>query len=252
MRSGATGHSHSGFPNQPPRAPWPEPQEPGAAARPTAAPNGSLAGPSRAHARTEQLTVPQRRRVPPQRGKGGQAERGPLVENIPHRMHVGRATSAEVRIARDKIDALIVALNGRAIPYRLDGVAARALTVRLKAPDAGFWIELASPETQWVDGASNLIHDDHAVWRWTVVPQRRGRRRLLLQVSARTVGLDGLAADSASPDRVIEVKVRGNHRQRLLRLAGWVTAALIGAGLARLGDGTLEAGLLAFKKAIGD
>jgi hypothetical protein len=51
---------------------------------------------------------------------------------------------------------------------------------------------------------------------------------------------------------VIEVKVRGNHRQRLLRLAGWVTAALIGAGLARLGDGTLEAGLLAFKKAIGD
>ena len=55
--------------------------------------------------------------------------------------------------------------------------------------------------------------------------RRRGRGRLTLMVSARTVGRDGLAAESAPPDRVIEVKVGGNHRQAAARWAGWIAGA---------------------------
>jgi hypothetical protein len=159
-------------------------------------------------------------------------------------MQIGRAAEVEVRIARDRIAGFINSLDGRAMGQRGDDHAARALTVRLKAPDAGFWIESGSPETQWLEPTQGLAPDDYAVWRWTVVPQRRGRSRLLLQVSARTLGRDGLAAESAPPDRVIEVRVRANYRQGLMRWAGWIIAMLLGALLARLVQGALDSGWL--------
>ena len=56
-----------------------------------------------------------------------------------------------------------------------------------------------------------------------MTPQRRGRRRLQLVVAARTIGRDGIAAETAPPDRVIEVTVLGNQLRRALR---W--SALIG------------------------
>jgi hypothetical protein len=103
--------------------------------------------------------------------------------------------------------------------------------VRLRAPDGSFWIEPGAPETQWVESAASLIHDDYATWRWTIVPRRRGRSKLALMVSARTVGRDGVAAESAPPDRVIEVKVGANWRDAALRWAGWLVALLLGAVL---------------------
>ena len=105
-----------------------------------------------------------------------QGDRGPLVESVPRRMRVGVTSKAEVRISRDRIEALVVALNGHSMPHRPDQIAARALTVRLKAPNGDFLIESVSPETQWVEGASGFGHDEYAIWRWTVTPQRRGPR----------------------------------------------------------------------------
>ena len=61
--------------------------------------------------------------------------------------------------------------------------------------------------------------------------RRRGRRRLTLMVSARTVGRDGLAVESTPPDRVIEVKVAGNYGQVTTRWTGWIAALLAGAAL---------------------
>src|SRR4029450_10038013 len=95
---------------------------------------------------------------------------------------------AEVRIARDRIEGLVAALNGHSMPHPPDQIAARALSVRLKAPNGGFLIESISPETQWVEGPSGLGHDDYAIWRWTVTPQRGGRGELLLGVPAGPVG----------------------------------------------------------------
>jgi hypothetical protein len=218
-------------PNRQARAPRPEPGEhPG---RPAGL-NGSSQGGPRPGA-------PSRA---PRAGasRGPQGDRGPLVESVPRRMRIGVTSKAEVRIARDRIEALVVALNGHSMPHRPDQIAARALAVRLKAPNGGFLIESVSPETQWVEGPSGLGHDDYAIWRWTVTPQRRGRGRLLLMVSARTVGQDGLAAESAPPDRLIDVRVASNGMRRLGRWLAWLLALAIGVALGKFSDQIWEAG----------
>jgi hypothetical protein len=148
-------------------------------------------------------------------------------------MRDGVPVVAEVRIARDRIEGLMLALNGRGVAARPDAYVARALSVRLRAPHGGFTIEAATHETQWVESPSGVLHDDHAIWRWTVTPQRRGRNRLLLTVSARTIGRDGLASESAPPDRVIDVRVRPNHARRFVRWSSLLFALLAGAALGR-------------------
>jgi hypothetical protein len=175
------------------------------------------------------------RAAPVGRAPHGEA-RGPLIESIPRRMRLRRPASAEVRIARDRVNGLIRALHSRASTPTSDTFLARTLCVRLKAPGGGFAIEPTSPETQWMDGTNSLVHDDFALWRWTVTPQRTGRGRLALLLSVRTVGPDGVIAESAPPDRVIEVRVRPNVVGRYLRLVG-VSAALLGAAaLGRFGE----------------
>jgi hypothetical protein len=234
----------------PPRAPWPETADPARGPR-LPPPNGSLPG---AH------------HPPPMEGYGpppspwpatarpsqraGQAERGPLVENVPRVMRAGRAVPVEVHIARDKIETLIAALSGRGASFRPDAFVTRAVSVRLRAPQGGFWIEADSPETQWAESTSAGAHDDYAVWRWTVLPHRRGRGRLLLTVSTRTVGHDGIASESAPPDRVIDVKVKSNKLRGLGKLLGWILVLSIGAVAGYFGQDGLDTALVAIKKLI--
>ena len=180
--------------------------------------------------------------------RGAQGDRGPLVESVPRRMRVGVASKAEVRIARDRIEALVVALNSHSMPHRPDQIAARALSVRLKAPNGSFLIEAVSPETQWVEGASGLGRDEFAIWRWTVTPQRSGRGRLLLMVSARTVGQDGLAAEAAPPERVIDVRVTPNRMRGLGRWMAYLVALAIGVTLGKFSDQLWEAAALLLNK----
>ncbi len=235
------GQPQPGFPNRPPRAPWPEP---GVGAPPPRA-NGSYAEAPPAPRERPVARGPQ----PPR--AGGHTEKGVLVESVPRRMRVGVPAPAEVRIARDRIEGLIAVLNGRGAAPLGEQPLTRALSVRLRAPGGDFWIEPATPETQWVDSASSMIHDDHAIWRWTVVARRRGRGRLTLMVSARTVGRDGLAVESAPPDRVIEVKVGGNYRQVAARWAGWILALLAGAAIGSFGEQIWALAVPAIKQALG-
>ena len=171
----------------------------------------------------------------PGSARGAQGDRGPLVESVPRRMRVGVTSKAEVRISRARIEALVVALNGQSMPHRPDQIAARALTVRLKAPNSDFLIESVSTETQWVERTSGLGQDEYAIWRWAVTPQLRGKGRLLLMVSARTVGQDGLAAETAPPDRVIDVRVKRN-RIGVRRLMSWLLAMAIGVAIGKFSN----------------
>jgi hypothetical protein len=189
--------------------------------------------------------------MPPPPQRAAQSERGPLVENVPRVMRVGTPVPVEVRIARDKIESLIVALKGRGAAYRPDTFVTRAVSVRLRAPQGGFWIEADSPETQWAETAPSLPHDEYAVWRWTVLPQRRGPNRLLLSVSARTVGHDGIAGESVPPDRVIEVRVKSNKARGLGKLLALGIVLSLGAAIAHYGQHYLEPALAAIRKLIG-
>ncbi len=119
----------------------------------------------------------------------------------------------------------------------------KAMSVRLRAPDGGFFIETASPETQWIEKTLLLSADDFASWRWNVTPRDKGRKRLQMIISARTVSADGLAAETALPDQVITVRVRTNYAKSASRWAGWAVAALVGGLMARFGEGAFDAGL---------
>jgi hypothetical protein len=165
-------------------------------------------------------------------------------------MRVGVPAMAEVRVARDKIDALVVALNSRGPPHPGDASIARALSVRLGATEGGFWIEPASPETHWIDSSPSTPPDDPLVWRWTVVPRRRGRSRLTLMVSAHGVSRDGVAAQSPPMDRTVEVRVGANHLHRAARLAGWIAAIVAGAFIGYRGQEYWAPALATFKKAL--
>jgi hypothetical protein len=168
---------------------------------------------------------------------------GQLVENIPRFMRAGVPEIVEVRIARADLQNVAVGMEGRGAPVRHDLVVTRAMSVKLKAPEGGFWIETASPETQWIESRPGLMTDDFATWRWTVLPERRGRRRLQLVAAARTVGADGLAAETALPEQMVEVKVAVNYGRAFGRVAGWVIAAVIGGALAKFGESALSLGM---------
>lgn len=160
-----------------------------------------------------------------------------MVENIPRVMRVGIATLVEVRIARADVKALADGLQGGGAVWRHELTVTKAMSVRLRAPDAGFFIETSSPETQWIENTLGLITDDYASWRWSVTPKERGTRRLQLIISARTVGTDGLTAETALPDQVVSVKVRVNYASTARKLGGWALAAIVGGVFAQFGEG---------------
>ena len=172
-----------------------------------------------------------------------------MVESIPRRMRTSVAVTGEVRIARDKVDALMQALSGGA-QHRPGVPLTRTLCVRLRAPNGGFTIEALTPETQWIESSTNLVPDDTALWRWTIVPRRRGRRRLLLTLSARTIGGDVVGAENAPPDRVIDVRIRRNYARFVTRLTVWIGVMAFGVLLGHYGEQAVDAAALLLKQAL--
>ncbi len=171
------------------------------------------------------------------------AEIGQLVENIPRTMRVAIPVLVEVRIAKAKVQALAEGLQGGGAAYHHEVTITKAMSVRLRAPDSGFFIETASPETQWIERAMLLSNEDYASWRWHVTPREKGKKRLQLVISARTIGADGLAAETALPDQVITVRVKTNYAKTASHVAGWGVAALVGGLLAKFGEGLLDMGM---------
>ena len=74
------------------------------------------------------VVVPLQPRTGPA-GPPSHPERGPLAESVPRRMRSGVPATAEVRIARDKIDGLMLALCHRGV--RPEAYPTRTLAVRL-------------------------------------------------------------------------------------------------------------------------
>jgi len=118
---------------------------------------------------------------------------------------------------------------------RLEAYPTRTLAVRLRAPNGGFAIEASAAETQWFDRSGSNLGDGFATWRWTITPHGSGRNRLLLTVSARLIGQDGLVAEAAPSDRAIDVRIAPNYRRLARRWTGWLVALIAGAMLAHFG-----------------
>jgi len=232
LPASGSGHSASGpRPAPPPLAPWPE-QAPEGRGEP---------GPGHFDSAVNYAGRDAHQRPASGRASTGRrAEVGRLVENIPRIMRVAIPALIEVRIARADVQALAEGLQGGGAAYHHDVTVTKAMSVRLRAPDGGFFIETASPETQWIEKATIMSSDDFASWRWHVTPRDTGKRRLQLIISARTVGADGLAAETALPDQVITVRVRTNYTETATRWVGWGIAAVAGGLLAKFGESVLS------------
>lgn len=245
-------------PPQPPAAP-PSPQprhEPAPPQSETAASTRWRLPPADAPPRTgppQHQTAQRPRGAPtgPFVGSWPLIEAGQLVENIPRRMRVGIPMVVEARIARADVKALAEGLQGGGGVFRHEVVVTKAMSVRLRAPYGGFSIENRSPETQWIENVLGPGADDFASWRWTVTPHARGSRQLQLIVSARTVGADGMTAETALPDQLVDVKVTINVGRTLKRWLGWIAAAVAGGLLAKFGETAWVIGKLLAAKYLG-
>lgn len=169
---------------------------------------------------------------------------GQLHETIPRRMRVWIPVTVEVRVARAEIENIDAGMQGGGGIVRHDIVVTKAMSVRLRAPEGGFSVESSSPETQWIENHLGVLSDDYASWRWTITPQRRGKARLQLIVSARTVGGDGVVAETALPEQVIDVTVSVNYARMLKTWGGWAAAAVAGGLFAKFGEGIWGTALL--------
>jgi neural Wiskott-Aldrich syndrome protein len=158
-----------------------------------------------------------------------------MVENVPRRMQSHTPVVVEVRLAKAELRGLVEGLHGGGQAYSHAMLVAPAMSVRLRAPNGGFTIEPGSPETQWVETRLGLIEADFASWRWTVTPKKAGQRRLQLVVSARTFGADGMAADTALPDQIVDVRVVTNYGRVATKAASWAAIAVAGGVLATFG-----------------
>ncbi len=236
-------------PSMPPPMPPPIPrgggnaQGPGAPAlqrSPLPAPSIGPAGPPLGASPVPSAQTPARSR----REAPAKAEIGQLAENIPRAMRAGVGERVEVRIAKAHVERLTDGMDGNNSGSTHRVTITSAMSVRLRAPEGGFFIETASPETQWIENQLGIMGgDDYASWRFLVTPQKRGWSKLQIIVSARTIGPDGLAAETALPDQVIEVKVRTNFKRVFFRWSGWIIAAVAGGALAKFGEGAFATGL---------
>jgi hypothetical protein len=182
------------------------------------------------------------------RGKAADVETGQLAENIPRSMRVGRTVRAEVRIAKASVKAIADGLDGGGQTWQHAISITKAMSVRIRAPEGGFYIESASPETQWIESNLGYASDDFASWRFLITPQSRGWSDLQIIVSARTIGADGAAAETALPDQIVEVKVRANLWRTVGRLFSWTVAAVIGGALATFGESGMTIATALLKK----
>ena len=120
--------------------------------------------------------------------RGVQGEKGLLIEAVPRRMRVGVPTTAEVRIARDKVDGLLAALNGRDPNPSADASLARgavgAAARRRRAASGS-----SRPRRRRSGSTARPAASRTTTWPgagpWC--PAVRGRGRLTLMVSAHTI-----------------------------------------------------------------
>ena len=154
-------------------------------------------------------------------------------------MKVGVVETVEIRIGREGV-AISTGLQGGGPPQVHQLLITRAMSVRLQGEPGRFYIEPKSPETQWTGSRADQLTSDYAVWRFTVIPQVRGAADLTLIVAARSIGSDGVIADTSLPEQKITIRISSNLTRGLRRGIGWISVAVLGGLLAKLGEGFWE------------
>jgi len=158
--------------------------------------------------------------------------RGWLAENVPRRMKAYVPVEVEVRLSPSISDELVEGSMETGQKETQQIQVARAMSLRLSAPKGGFTIQSQSPETQWAwRNKEKKSEEDLAAWQFTLTPTRRGTNALTLAFSYKEVGPDGVVADGALPDKVLDIVVGINRGKLFARAAVWSFTLVLGAAL---------------------
>jgi hypothetical protein len=147
---------------------------------------------------------------------------------------MGTPQAVQVQLTKEEAGFLLARAARRAQPQLApDGRAiCRAVTMRLTAPEGGFFIEPSGPETQWIlDRPSIPGEEAFGSWAWTAVPNETGSYVLALSMSARDMDENGGLIDLQLPDQFIKVRIRGSLGQFLWGFVRTVLLLLAGSGL---------------------
>ena len=148
------------------------------------------------------------------------------LENIPRSLQLARGEIVEIQLGKNEAAQLFPR------PQQA-GEAVRAVTVRLTAPEGGFFIETLTPETQWLPSRPGPTEEEpFGAWSWAVVPNETGSHTLAVQVFVRDVNANGELAGSQTAEQAVEVRVRANFGRSLWGFIRTLFLLAVGAGLA--------------------
>ncbi len=173
-----------------------------------------------------------------QKGAGSRGETPGLVpkilEHIPRKTRVAVPEKVQIRLSKEEAEIIFGRSTRRGQP-QLGGTlapACRAVTIRLGAPEGGFFIEALAPETQWLFDRPAFLGDEaFGNWGWMLIPSESGSYPLIVSMSARDVDENGLAGDLTLPEQAIKIHVRGNFWRGFGRVVRTVFVLLAGSGL---------------------
>jgi hypothetical protein len=170
-------------------------------------------------------------RAPGRRKVGNVAVVAKVLTTIPRKARVAVPETIEILLSKQEA-GLIFGWLSRQGPQQGAESACRAISIRLSAPDGGFFIEGQTPETQWLlDRPSFLGEEAFGTWAWTAIPNDSGAFGLKVSMWAREVDASGVTNDIALPDQVIKVQVGGNFWRGFGRYLRSVLLLLAGSGL---------------------
>ncbi|MGO8951823.1 MAG: Clp protease N-terminal domain-containing protein [Rhodomicrobium sp.] len=158
-----------------------------------------------------------------------------ILEGIPRKTSISRTEIIQIRLTREEAGLLFARLPRRGQPQQgaEPQPPCRAVTIRLSAPEGGFFVEALTPETQWLfDRPSFLGEEPFGTWKWTALSNETGSHVLSVSILARDIDGNGLLGDIQVPDQVIDVRVRGGFGRRFWGFLGTVLLLLSGSALA--------------------
>jgi hypothetical protein len=162
---------------------------------------------------------------------------GKLVEDFPRDMILNRATSVEIKVAREVSEKLIAGMRRDRFTMH-DIVATGAMTIRLRSQSDGFQIEPEGDETKWLDRRNGQLTDVSS-WRWSVTPLKSGHHKLFLTIQGLEFR-DGIQAALPASKQVIPVHVTVSHIDRAKSISRWAFLMAAGGAISFAGQQIFE------------
>ena len=152
------------------------------------------------------------------------------LEDFPRSVRLARGEIVRIQLGKEDAGQLFARPARQAAEAQ---AAARAVSVRLSAPEGGFFIETMTPETQWLSNRPGSPGEEQfGTWSWAVVPNETGWRVLSVSVSVRDIEANGVLTGFQEAGQAVKIRVRTNFGRLFGGLIRTLFLLAAGGGLA--------------------